>query len=111
MSPRLKSNIWIAAEIRRCAVQGTIAVVARKGDPDAGQILLKVNRFAAGCIVHAVAAGIDGARRWMPATGPAPVPEPEADAYIARQVGRDPDLWVLEIEDPHGRHAVPTDVL
>lgn len=110
MTVRLRSNLWIAAEIRRCAARGTIAVVARKGDPDAGQILLKVNRFGAGCTVHAVAAGVDGRRQWVPATGPSPVPEADADAYIARQIDRDPDLWVLEIEDPHGRHEVPGDV-
>ena len=34
MEPRLKSRLWIAAEIRRCAVADIVAVVARRGDPD-----------------------------------------------------------------------------
>ncbi|BBK33049.1 hypothetical protein STHU_36830 [Allostella humosa] len=106
MEPRLKSRLWIAAEIRRCAVQDITAVVARRGDPDAGAILLKVNRFAAGCVVHGGSYGRDGQREWIAATGAEPVPEADADAYVERRRDSDPDLWVLEIEDPQGRYTL-----
>lgn len=106
MEARIKSRLWIAAEIRRCATADIVAVVARRGDPDAGAILLKVNRFAAGCTVYSGSYGRDGTRVWVAGTGEAPVPEADADAYIARRHDRDPDLWVLEIEDPHGRFGL-----
>lgn len=106
MQPRLTAEIWVKAHIRRCAVADIPAFVARHGDDTAGSVLVKVNRLEAGCTVFTPANRGDGERIWLRATGADPVPEAEAEAYIARQLRTDPDIWVLEIEDRAGRHLL-----
>jgi hypothetical protein len=101
--PRLKAELWIQAQIRRCMTQNIPAVVVKRGDADAGSLLVKHNRFQDGCRVLVPVTHPETGFAWMQGTGPNQVAEAEADAYIARQRFRDPDLWVLEIEDPKAR--------
>ena len=98
MEARLKSGIWVKALIRRCDLAAIGVVVTARGDPDAGAVLLKLCPRDAGCTVLAQTRRPDGTLVWMRATGADAVSETEANAYIARQRQRDPDLWVVEIE-------------
>jgi len=95
---RLKSGIWVRALVRRCDLAAIGVAITARGDPDAGAILIKSIGRDGGCRVLAQTRRQDGELVWMRATGAAAVEESEADAYIARQRGRDPDLWVVEIE-------------
>jgi len=99
---RLRSRLRVQAAMRACESRGLMATVARHGDDDAGAILIKQNLHEAGFRVLAEARDNSGERAWIAGTGPTPVAEAAADAYIARQVGRDSDLWVVEIEDAKG---------
>ncbi|MDP6687923.1 MAG: DUF1491 family protein [Alphaproteobacteria bacterium] len=111
MQPRVTAELWVKAHIRKCGSQAIPAMVVRRGDNTAGAIFIKVNHLGPGCMVLAPASSMDssnlaGGRQWRRAMGDGLVPEAEADAYIARQLNMDPDLWVLEIEDREGRHLL-----
>ena len=99
---RLKTKLVIQAAVRLCTVRATPVAVTQRGDEDAGTIIVKLNQLDLGCTVLIETHAPDGSRAWLRATGAAPVPEADADAYIARQSKRDPDLWVVEIEDRLG---------
>ncbi len=100
---RIKSGFWLKAQLRQCDQACLPAFIVRRGDEDAGQILIKHNRLGRGCEIWARRFDGDGQRVWMVVSGGAePESERQCDAYIEREVDIDPDLWVLEIEDIDG---------
>jgi hypothetical protein len=97
--PRLKTEIWVKMALRLGDVAGRPGVMLRRGDRDAGGVLV-VLRAAGGLCVLSQFRTAEGEPAWMRATGAEPVDEQAADAYLARQVRSDPDLWVIEFPSP-----------
>jgi hypothetical protein len=96
--------MWVQARIRQCDLAGIPIVVARRGDPDAGAILVKLLRPAGVCDVFTQFRNLEGDLVWVPAMGDESVTEIDADAFVSRQIDRDRDLWVVEIEDHQGNY-------
>ena len=80
------------------------AVIARHGDPDAGAIMLRLLRGERKSLLLRRHTQPDGSMAWAAVAGGDAIDDLAADAHIARDIARDPDLWVLEIDDPKVRY-------
>lgn len=94
---RVKAGLWVSMALRMGDQDGRPGMVLRKGDPDAGGVLL-VLRGREGLSVLAQVRAADGSPAWIRGTGPEAVPQDVADAYVAKQIRFDPDLWILEFD-------------
>ena len=112
VEPSLHARTYVQACVRAAEAQGAMAAVARRGYPEAGSVLLKIERRGAGWSVLTQTRDASGAPAWLRGTGAEPVPEAEAEAYLARAVARDPDVWVVEIAGTRdGAHPLGERVL
>jgi hypothetical protein len=105
---RLRSDIFVSALIRRAEIEGAMAMLRRRGAPEAGAIFVKLDR-------------LDGrAALYGPAPQSVEIPEGVARLFVRlhdedwrdpltleqrlqREISFDPDLWIVEIEDREGR--------
>ena len=111
---RIKAGIWVGAYVRRVNALAVPALVARRGDADAGAIFIKLNTldgFAQ--VLRPAASGDDAAadQRFWVAAFKAPRAEGEVETYLQRQREFDADMWIIEVEDRAGRHFLDDFVL
>jgi hypothetical protein len=101
MPPRLTAGLWVQAYLTRLRLADIPAYVTARGDDTAGAVIVKVATLNGQA--QAFQRSFDlmsDARKWVTLIDG---PEPEVDANLARQRARDPDLWLIELEDRAGR--------
>lgn len=102
MDDRLPTELWVAAHIRQCTARGIPVYVAHKGALAAGTVIVRIDIRGKGSKVLTQARDSDGKMGWMDPFDGEIVDETRAGQYIQRSVSRDPDVWVIEVEDPSG---------
>ena len=102
IEPRLKTEIRVTAHMRRAQGEGAFATVARKGDPDAGAVAVKVYLGAGAARLFVQSRDLDGAAIWREPFEDDP-DEARIDAWLKKETSIDPDMWIVEIEDRQGR--------
>jgi len=97
---RLPTALWVEACLQPLNGKGIFYYIIQKGNYDSGIVLLKLNGMDGQCALLTQQRDFDSDELvWVSALENKEVEEPKADAYIARAATRDPDLWVVEIED------------
>ena len=101
---RLTAGLWVSAYLNRLRLAGIAAYVMAKGDGTAGAVVVKVATMDGAARLFERRFDLEQHRRvWsVLATGD----EGEMDILLSRARARDPDLWVIEIEDRAGRHLL-----
>jgi len=98
--PRTPTHIWLEAKIRELSVQGIGVYVTHKGEKMSGLVLLKLTANAQECKLLTQQRNFDtDVLEWVNVFEEDVIEERRADAYITRSISRDPDQWVVEIED------------
>lgn len=104
---RLRTDIWVAAFLRRCASESLSAYLRRRGAPEAGAIFVKIDRLDGTSALFGPApqseAQPDIARLFERAHRDEWIDNAAAESRLAKEVSFDSDLWIVEVEDRAGR--------
>jgi len=101
---RLPSALWVSATLRSINTQGGFAAVVNKGERESGALVVRLNLLDGTSRILTETRDLDGNLGWLPPFGPEPIADEKADAYVARSIDRDPDIWVVEIETREGKN-------
>lgn len=108
---RLRSDIFVAALIRRAEINGAFAILRRRGAAEAGAVFIKIDRLDGQTALLGPAAQTEqppeGIDRQFSRMHPQPwIETVKAEECLKKEIGFDPDLWIIEIEDRAGRAFV-----
>ena len=110
---RLRSDIWVAAYLRRRNAGGSVAVLRRRGAAEAGAIIVKIDRLDGRAALYGPAPqslatdlppGVD--RLFTRMHDPEWIDPVDAEARLAREIRFDSDLWIVEVEDRDGEPRI-----
>ncbi len=98
---QITSEIWVAAYRKLLERQGIPIFINRTGDKTAGVILVKVSKMDGLASLYHNVLQLTGQREWSEYCSDT---EERINQIIKKQCLFDQDVWILEIEDPKGRH-------
>lgn len=103
---RLPAHLEVAALIRSAQAEGGFAAVLRKGERDAGTILVVALTNGANRRLFERMPALDGSRSWTESRLEDPADSVAFDEYLVRRSAQDGDLWLIELDVPNPERLV-----
>lgn len=98
---RLPTGLLVEATLTPLNARGLYYYIQQKGNHASGLMLVKLNGLKGKVRLRTQQRDfMEDTLLWVDALAEETLEEPAADAYIQRAQQTDPDLWVIEIEDP-----------
>lgn len=110
---RLRADFWVSAFLRRCEVEGLVAVLRRRGAPEAGAVFIKLDCLDGRAALFGPAPQTeverDGERVFLRLHKDEWLSPADAEARLRREIGFDSDIWIVEVENRAA--TLPVDVV
>lgn len=103
---RVRSDFWVAAYLRRCAMEGITAVLRRRGAAEAGAIFVKIDCLDGRGALYGPAPQSEvgtSDRHFARLHSADWIDAASVDERLRREIAFDVDLWIVEVEDRLGR--------
>jgi hypothetical protein len=103
---RLPAKLEVSGLLRSTESAGGFGMVLKKGEPDAGTILVVLlNNHNLGCVFERMPE-LDGSRKWTPVKQQDAGNPHDFDSYLQRRATQDSDLWIVELTIADGERLI-----
>jgi len=98
MEGRLPAHLEVSAMMRAVEVAGGFATIVKKGERDAGTLLVIACEKGRGSVLYERMPDLDGGRKWVISKRDDPDKPLEFNEYIEKRGRQDSDCWVVELD-------------
>lgn len=109
MDARIPAHLEVSALIRQTQAAGGFAILVKKGERDAGTILVVITENGATSRLYERMPQLDGSRAWHRAMIQDPENKDDFESYVQRRMKQDPDVWVVELDIADGERFIGLD--
>lgn len=107
MEARLPAHLEVGAMIRAVDAAGGFATIVKKGEKDAGTILVIACEKGRDSVLYERMPDLEGGRKWVVSKRQDPEKPFDFNAYVDKRGAQDSDCWIVELDVANAPQFIP----